>query len=339
MKIVPVILAGGKGERFWPLSTPENPKQCLPLVSDQPMIVDTYNRLKKFDDFFIVANSNLCNKFRILLPESVNYIEEPFARITAPASGLACITLLQKYGDCIVFFETADHYYEEISHYITDINNACAFAAEHDKIVLIGITPKNPHTGYGYIKNGSQVESDIFLVDSFKEKPDLTTAQKYVKEGKYSWNSGMFIGKVSVILKEISKSLPSLFSGLQKIKESNFSQDILDEEFNKFEKISIDYGVLERSNKTAVLQSTMSWDDIGDFNAVSRILKPNSEGNFSKKPIQTLDAHGNIVISNKLVALIDVDDLIVVDTKDALLICKRTESQKIREIVKSLSQK
>jgi len=339
MKIVPVILAGGKGERFWPLSTPENPKQCLPLVSDQPMIVDTYNRLKDFDDFFIVANSFLCDKFRKLLPERVNYIEEPYARNTAPAIGLACITLLQKYGDCIVFFETADHYYEDISHYIDDIKNACTFASDHDKIVLIGISPKNPHTGYGYIKSGSLVENDIFLVDSFKEKPDLPTAQKYVNDGNYNWNSGMFIGKCSVMLREIEKSLPSLFSGLQRIKEGDFSKDLLSKEFSKFEKISIDYGVLERSNETVVLQSTMPWDDIGDFNAVTRILNPDSEGNFSKKPIHSLDSHGNIVISNKLVALIDVDDIIVVDTKDALLICRRTESQKIRELVKSLDQK
>ena len=179
----------------------------------------------------------------------------------------------------------------------------------------------------------------LFLVDSFKEKPDLATAQKYVKDGKYSWNSGMFIGKCSVMLKEIENSLPSLFSGLQRIKESDFSQELLSKEFSKFEKISIDYGVLERSNETVVLQSTMPWDDIGDFNAISRINKPDSEGNFSKKPIHSLDAHRNIVISDKLVALIDVDDLIVVDTKDALLICKRTESQKIRAIVKSMSQK
>lgn len=336
MKIIPVILAGGKGERFWPLSTPENPKQCLPLVSDQPMIVDTYNRLKDFDEFFIVANSFLCDKFRKILPERVEYIEEPSPRNTAPAIGLTCISLLHKYGDCIVFFETADHYYQDISHYIKDIKNACTFSLTHDKIVLIGITPKNPHTGYGYIERGERVENDFFYVNIFKEKPDLITAQKYVEDGKYTWNSGMFIGKCSVILNEIEKNMPSLYSGLQEISKGKFTQEILTEEFNKFEKISFDYGVLERSKETIVLQSTMPWDDIGDFNAVARILKPDSKGNISKKPIHSLDAHGNIVISDRLVALIDVDDLIIVDTKEELLICKRSASQKIREIVKSL---
>ena len=337
MKIVPVILAGGKGERFWPLSTPENPKQCLPLVSDQPMIVDTYNRLKDFDDFFIVANPFLCDKFRKLLPERVNYIEEPCARNTAPAIGLACISLMEKFGGCIVFFETADHYYKDPDHYIRDIKKACTFAEINDKIVLIGIKPDSPHTRYGYIKSGSPVEgnSDFFFVDSFKEKPDLATAQGYLREGVFSWNLGMFIAKCSVILNEIKRYIPLLFAGLEKIRSSSFTSEILNKEFNQFEKISIDYGIMEHSQETVVLPSAMHWDDIGDFNAIARILKPNSSGNFSKGQVQSIDASGNIVISEKLVALIGVDDLIVMDTQDALLVCKRSNSQKIKDLIQN----
>ncbi len=341
MKIIPVILAGGRGERFWPLSTLENPKQCLPLVSDEPMIVDTYNRLSQFDEFFIVANLFLCDKFRGLLPDRVVYIEEPCARNTSPAIGLACIALMQKFGDCIVFFETADHYYKDPDHYLRDIKKACAFAETYDKIVLIGIKPDSPHTGYGYIKSGSPVEasSDFFFVDSFKEKPDLATAQEYLRDGVFSWNSGMFIAKCSVLLKEIQRYLPSLFAGLEKIRSSGFTSEILDDEFSGFEEISIDYGIMEHSQETVVLSSAMHWDDIGDFNAIARILKPNSSGNFSKGQVQSINASGNIVASEKLVALIGVDELIIVDTQDALLVCKRSNSQKIKDLIQNFDNR
>ncbi len=341
MKIIPVILAGGRGERFWPLSTPENPKQCLPLVSNEPMLMDTYNRLSEFDEFFIVANSFLCDKFREFLPEDASYIEEPYAKNTASAIGLACISLMEKFGDCIVFFETADHYYKDPNHYIRDIKKACAFAEIHDKIVLVGIKPDNPHTGYGYIKNGSLVEgsSDFFFVDSFKEKPDLTTAQGYLRDDSFSWNSGMFIAKCSVLLNEIKRYLPPLFAGLEKIKSSGFTSEVLDDEFRGFEKISIDYGIMEHSQETVVLSSTMHWDDIGDFNAIARILKPNSSGNFSKGQVQSINASGNIVVSEKLVALIGVDDLIIVDAPDALLVCKRSDSQKIKDLIRNFDNK
>ena len=203
----------------------------------------------------------------------MGYIEEPCARNTAPAIGLACIALMQKFGDCIVFFETADHYYKDPDHYLRDIKKACAFAEINDKIVLIGIKPDIPHTGYGYIRSGSPVEGncDFFFVDSFKEKPDLVTAQIYLFDGVLSWNSGMLIAKCSVLLKEIERYLPPLFTGLEKIRSSDFTSEILDEEFNRFEKISIDYGITVCSQKTVVLSSAMHWDDVGDFNVIARI--------------------------------------------------------------------
>ncbi|MHA1646865.1 MAG: mannose-1-phosphate guanylyltransferase, partial [Promethearchaeota archaeon] len=248
----------------------------------------------------------------------------------------------------IIFIETADHYYKNPDHYLQDIKNACKFAENQDKIVLIGIKPTEPHTGYGYIKNGTLIEppsqkineTAIFDVDSFKEKPDLETAQQYLKSSDYTWNSGMFIAKCSVLLKEIKTYLPDLSEILDKIKESNFDPEILATEFAKSQKISIDYGVMEKSKNTVVLNSSMHWDDIGDFNAIARIINSDKNGNYNQsQDLQVLDSFNNIVRSDKLVALIGVDDLVIIDTPDALLVCKRSETQKIRQLLKKLDDK
>jgi mannose-1-phosphate guanylyltransferase len=339
MKIIPVILAGGKGERFWPLSRIVNPKQSLKLISEDPLILDTFNRLKTFTDFAVIANANLCQDFRKILPNHVTYIEEPMARNTASAIGLACISLMERFGDCIAFFETADHYYKDPIHYLNDIFKACAFAEQSNKIVLIGIVPTEPHTGYGYIKNGSQLSGQIYEVKSFKEKPTLNVAKQYLQEGGYLWNSGMFIAKCSVLLQEIHTNLPDLYSRLLAIKKSGFDPKILQSEFEAAPKVSIDYGVMEKSQNTAVLNSMMDWDDIGDFNAMARILPLDDDGNLSKGKLCAIDSQNNIIISEKLVGLIGVKNLVIVETPDAILICDKTETQKIRQLVQQLDSK
>ncbi|MHA1522592.1 MAG: mannose-1-phosphate guanylyltransferase [Promethearchaeota archaeon] len=341
MKHIPVILAGGKGERFWPLSRVTKPKQNLPLMSENPMILDTYLRLKSFDEFFIVANQNLCDSFRLVLPSHVGYIIEPTARNTAPAIGLACAYLQQKFGDCVVFFETADHYYSDSSEYLSEVQKACLFAENNDKIVLIGISPDSPHTGYGYIEQGDDIKKSFYNVHQFKEKPDLETAKMYLDKGTFSWNSGLFIAKTSVLLKEISQNLPDLGNILSELQENNFEEPSLSQLFQKTLKISIDYGVMEKSSETVLLKSTMSWDDIGDFNAISRHFSGDSQGNILRGNgnLESIDASENIIISDKLVALIGVENLVIIETDDALLVCNRDETQKIREIVQKLNEK
>lgn len=339
MKIVPVILAGGKGERFWPLSRTANPKQSLRLISDNPLILDTFNRLKTFTDFAVIANAKLCQDFRKILPPHVTYIEEPMARNTAPAIGLACISLMDRFGDCIAFFETADHHYKDPVHYLEDISKACAFAEQSNKIVLIGIVPTEPHTGYGYINNGSHLSGQIYEVKSFNEKPSLLVAKQYLQTGGYLWNSGMFIAKCSVILQEIHTHLPDLYSRLQAIKESGFNPQILRAEFEATPKVSIDYGVMEQSQNATVLNSTMDWDDIGDFNAMARIMPLDNNGNLSKSEFHAIDSRNNIIVSEKLVGLIGVNNLVIVETPDAILLCDKSETQKIRQLVQQLDAK
>ena len=287
MKQIPVILAGGRGERFWPLSRIKTPKQNLALMSEKPMILETYQRLKSFDEFFIIANKTLCDSFQPLLPPKVGYIIEPVARNTAPAIGLVCAYLQKKFGDCVVFFETADHYYENPGHYVEEIQKACAFAEKSDKIVLLGIQPDFPHTGYGYIEQGELIQDSFYLVRNFKEKPNYETAVEYLEEKTYSWNSGIFIAKASVLLKDISKYLPKLDKILSELQQSEFQEPTLSELFKDAPKISIDHGIMEKSKETVLLKTPLVWDDIRDFNAIARHFKGDNNENIIRRKRNT----------------------------------------------------
>ena len=339
MKIVPLILAGGRGERFWPLSRIKNPKQSLALLSEDPMILETYNRLKELGDFAIVANSELCNQFKTILPTDIFYIEEPCARNTAPAIGFACQKIMHTFGDCVIFIETADHYYKNIEKYDSEIRKACQYAEKKNKIVLIGITPTEPHIGYGYIQEGQTLAEQFHSVESFKEKPTQRVAEQYLKEGTYSWNSGMFIAKCSVLLKEFQTYLPSMFEAFQEMEEHNYAEAVVNDIFPSLERVSIDYGIMEKSQATVVLKSSMHWDDIGNFNAIARVHSVHENGNYYQNEVVSIESKDNIIISDKLVALIGVQNLVIVDTPDALLVCDRRETQKIKVILKDLDEK
>ena len=339
LQIVPVILAGGKGERFWPLSREAKPKQILPLISSNPMIHDTCKRLDEFEDIFIVANNNLCDLFQNMLPEKVKYIRESVAKNTAAAMALACFSLKKKYGDCIVFFDTADHCYKGKKDYLQIAHKAAEFAEKSNKIILIGKNPTSPNTGFGYIKYGEELEKNFFNIKCFREKPNLETAIGYVESGKYTWNTGIYITKCSVFIEEIKIHMRKLYDGLTIIYEKDFKIDVIKEEFNKLNSISIEYGVTEKTEKIVVLNTTMEWDDVGDFNSIARVNKSKPDGNYYDSDVVSINAEKNIIISDKLVTLIGVHDLIIVETDDALLVCKRSDTQKIKKLVEKLDKK
>lgn len=339
MKIIPLILAGGSGKRFWPLSRENKPKQCLTLFSDQPMIVETYNRLASFDHFAIVANKSLNHYFNQLLPEEVIYIDEPEARNTAPAIALATAKLYQQFGDFILFIETADHYYKDRDTYLAEIKKACDFAEKLNKIVLMGIRPTEPHTGYGYIQQGEAIQEGFFHVKNFKEKPDSATAKRYLAEGGFSWNSGMFIAKASVLLSEFQLHLPDMYTQIQTIVNQNFDESTIHRIFPEIVKISIDYGIMENSSNIVVHPSEMHWDDIGDFNALARIKEADENGNISNTELHVLDSHGNIVVGDKMVALIGVENLVVVQTEDVLFVGDRKHSQDVKDLLTKIDPK
>jgi mannose-1-phosphate guanylyltransferase len=341
MKIVPIILAGGKGERFWPLSRTAKPKQLLKLISDKSLICDTINNLQEFSDIHIITNEYLKGKIIEDLDCKVDYIVEPMPRNTGPAVGFAAAYIHRKFGDSILLFDTSDHYYADRKHYIKDLKIACSQAETTGKIILIGIKPTFPHTGYGYIENGEKVDENLYLVKRFTEKPSLKIAEEYLKNSDYNWNSGILISKSSVILSEIKEHIPDLHNALETITESDFDKEILKTEFEKVKGISFDYGVLEKSENKLVLNSSMHWDDVGDFEVLAKTNPADQHKNHYKTTTETylLDAHNNIIVSNKMVAMIGIENSIVIDVDDCLYICNRNQTQKIKELLKKINKK
>ena len=343
MMIKAIIMAGGYGARFWPKSRKNIPKQILEINSNKPMIVDTVERLKplvKYEDLYVSTSKDMGKHIKGILPKEVNYVLEPMGKGTAAAIGLSAITMLDKDPEAVMFIETADHVYNDVDAYLTHIREAVEVARE-GSIVLIGIKPTHPHTGLGYIKHGTTVKEDgirIYNVLSFKEKPDLETAKKFLHEGTYLWNSGMFIAKASAMLDEIQKYMPRVHEGLMKIKASKFDENVIKEEFKKFPSLSIDYGVMEKSLNTVVLEGNFHWDDIGDWQAMDRLFGKDENGNVVKASYEG-NAKNSIIFSDRRkIKAVDVEDLIIVDTEDCLLVCAKDRAQDVRKVVDMLEQ-
>lgn len=335
-----VIMAGGYGERFWPLSRIHRPKQCLAINTKKPMIQETVDRLSKtFDLIYISTGQTMAKEIRKILPKQ-EFILEPMARNTAACIGLSAMFLLSKDKDSVMFLETSDHVYNDVKKYIKLVKRSLNLAKSTKKIIMFGIKPTSPHTGYGYIEQGTKSkDSDVFLVKSFKEKPNLGVAKLYLKSGKFLWNSGMFVSRCDVMIEEIKQYMPNLYGSLIRIKNSKFKNSVLVDEFKRLEKISIDYGIMEKSKNTLVLKADIDWDDLGDLASFERFLKKDKEGNVAIGKYIGIDSNNNIIISKKFVSTIGIKDSIIIDTPDALLITKKENVQEVKKIVNELNQK
>jgi len=340
MVLYGVIMAGGYGTRFWPYSRSDKPKQLLKIFSDKTMMHDTVERLAPLipsENMFVSTNGHLGKLIKKELPH-VDYVIEPMQKDTAAAIGLSAVTIFDKDPEGIMFIETTDHMYKDIDAYLNTIRKA-VIAATKGKIVLIGIEPSFPHTGLGYIRTGEVFDEDIpntFNVKEFKEKPDLKTAKEFVESGEYVWNSGMFIAKCSVILEEIKQYMPALYDGLMKIKESKFDKKVMEEVFEGLEKISVDYGVMEKSSNTVVIRTSMPWDDIGDFNALERWFDKDGRGNISLCSHEG-NANDCIILSQKRKIVANgISGLIIVDTEDATLICQKSNMKNIKKVIQKI---
>ncbi len=334
-----ILLAGGRGERFWPLSRRIRPKQCLKLFSKMTMIEEGVNRLTSIFEgkkIFISTGKNLEKYFKKLLPHTPMVIE-PEGRDTAACIGLATLKIFDQDPEAQIFVETTDHLYPEKQKYVSFIQSALPLTALN-KIILIGITPTSPHTGYGYIKIGQSLGDDVFQVDQFREKPDKTTAQDYLQSGGYLWNSGMFIFKARVLLDNIEKYQPALHEGLQKIYKSGFKESVLTREFKKFPRISIDYGLIEKSQNTAVLKADFAWEDVGDWRTMYRLGKNDKAGNVLYGSGIFLDSRNNLFFGKRFVGMLGVENLIVVEAEDALLITTHAAVGRLKDLVSLLNQ-
>jgi mannose-1-phosphate guanylyltransferase len=272
----------------------------------------------------------------------VNYVVEPSARNTAACIGLATLRIMERDPAGIVFIETSDHVYKNKKKYLEHLKIGEAMARDYNKIVLVGIKPDFPSTGFGYIQEGQvfrEGKISAYYVKAFKEKPDLRTAEEFISSGQYLWNSGVFVFKCAVMLEAISKHMPTLYAGLMAIRQSRFNDQVTADVFEDLESISIDYGVMEKTNKTVVIRAEMDWDDVGDWLAMERWGRPDANHNVISGESVTLDTQHCIVVSNKLVAAVGVKNLVIINTPDALLVCDKGRVQDIKQIVQKLDKK
>lgn len=342
-----LIMAGGRGERFWPQSRKNLPKQFLSLTDDgRTMIQLTIERilpLVDIENIFIVTNRDyraLVVEQLPLLPEE-NILCEPMGRNTAPCIGLGAVHIAKKYEDAIMLVLPSDHLIKFNKMFLRTLKDACEVAEKNTNLVTIGITPDYPETGYGYIKFDPHItESRAYAVERFVEKPSIEVAKEYLSTEEYLWNSGMFIWKVSSILKNMEKLMKDSYQSLLKIKEAIGTDEmeaVLEKEFVNMESLSIDYGIMEKAEHIYILPGTFGWDDVGSWLAVERIKKSNEFGNIVSGNTITVNTHNCIVQgSKKLIATVGIEDLIVVDTNDATLICAKDSAGDIKKVLENL---
>lgn len=348
MKITAVIMAGGKGERFWPQSRVNHPKQFLSLTPDgKTMIQKTVARLSSLvnnDDIFVVTNKNYIETLHEQLPELLeeNIIAEPAARNTAPCIGLAASIIQKKYEqDTIMLVLPSDHLIKFTAMYIDTLKTAIKTAEQGERLVTIGITPTYPETGYGYINFASnEAQNGAYEVIRFVEKPDIEKAKNYVNSGEYLWNSGMFVWKTSTILTNIKAFLPDIYEGVISISNS-YGTDCFDEclsrEFPKLRSESIDFGVMEKADSIYTIPGNFGWDDVGNWLALERINPTNEFGNMVKGDVISIDTKNTTVVGNKkLIATVGVESLVVVDTDDAILVCAKDSTQDVKKVIDNL---
>jgi mannose-1-phosphate guanylyltransferase len=346
-----VIMAGGRGTRFWPRSREKKPKHLLDIVSKRTIIQETFDRIRSLippENILIVTGKKHARELIKQLPEipAQNIIIEPVGKNTAACIGLAALHIQKKVPDAVMVVLPSDHAITDSRKYLEVISAAAKVADQEGGLVTIGIKPSGPETGFGYLEGGDSLGrvagKEVFRVKSIREKPDLLKARKFVQSGNFYWNSGMFIWKASTIMNEINRFLPELHLGLMTIKESLGTpkeKATVPKVYKKLKSISIDYGVMEKAGNVFVLPGDFGWSDVGSWDALWEISAKDTQGNAligGGSAIFT-DAEGALVYSSKkLVALVGVEDLIIVETKDALLICKKGRSQDVKKVVDAL---
>ncbi len=345
MTLYPVIMAGGSGTRFWPLSRQARPKQFLPLASKNPLITDTAARLKGLasirDTFVVCGPLHARSAARLIkgLP-SKNLLVEPVARNTAPAIALATLHVAARDPEGILVVLPSDHHVADPAGFRRTLAEA-ARLAERGHIVTLGIQPNRPETGYGYIQLGEPLEGGGRKVKAFKEKPDLETARGYVGSGEYLWNGGIFIFRADVMLEAFARHMPEMKKGLEALRGAVGKRTfpaILKRVFPKLPSISIDYGVMEKASNIAVLPGDFGWSDVGSFAAIPEVRPTDDRGNVvSGEEAIVVDCDGCVVVGGKRpLAVVGLQDVVVVDAGDAVLVVPKDKSQEVRKVVEAL---
>ncbi len=345
------IMAGGGGTRFWPISRQKMPKQLLKLSGDDAMINETIKRVENLipcENIYIVTNEDQAKVMAEILVDEFpreNILVEPAARDTSACILYASKHILETKGDGVISVLPADHHISESEKFVKVLEKAIDVADKSNEIVTIGIKPTFPSTGYGYIKFASETfENKANYIEAFVEKPNLKFAKEYIASGEYLWNSGMFFWKASVICDLFERFLPKLYNkmvvmdGKYGTPEGNA---LLKEVYPTLEKISVDYGIMERTDNALVIEGEFGWNDIGSWETLGSVFAPDENDNVIKATTVVDDTKGCVIYSDskKMIATISAYNLVIVDTEDALLVADKSQVQNVKKIVEQLKEK
>lgn len=356
-----VIMAGGGGTRFWPLSRREMPKQFLNLTGRDTMVNETIDRIVNNvprENVYVVTNVTQADKMREITRGKMNgsrILAEPAARNTAACIGYAAVAIQKKHGDSVMCVLASDHYIKEDKAYAEVMEFAMTLAEQTERLVTIGIRPTAPSTGYGYIKYdkkqkeiGHTIGKDsgkritAYPVADFVEKPGLATAKAYIEQGCYLWNSGMFVWKTSVILKYFKELLPDVYECLMEIEAAigtDKEQETIDRVYPTIPKISVDYGIMERADNVIMLEGDFSWNDVGSWDALDALYVTDENNNVVHGEQIHIGSKNCIAYGkDKLIATIGLDNVVIVETEDAVLVCDKDKAQDVKRIVELLEE-
>lgn len=354
-----IIMAGGRGERFWPVSRERKPKQLITLLGDRSFLQQTVDRVKPvapLENILIITNAIQAAAVRRQLPElpKRNIIGEPCGRDTCAAVALGAALVGARSGNGIMAVLPADHVIPNEAKFRRVLIDSMALAKREPALVTIGIQPHEPATGYGYIHIGNKLakssarslKSTFFTAKKFVEKPNLATAKRYIKSNNYRWNAGMFIWSYETIAVELCRQQPKLFAAAEKwrgIRGLAKLNAALASDYPKLEKISVDYAIMENALNIFCADGVFGWDDLGSWPALARHLKPDAAGNCTVGDLVQVDSANNVVFDARTrnraqIVLVGISEMIVVQTDDAMLVARKSESQKIKQILAHLAK-